>query len=127
MCKYIAYFLQIHQAQMNIKLLGSQIKVARKRRGMSLKMLGEKAGVHYTQISRMERGEGVLLSKNLRKVCEILQVPVPLASGASSSGDLPQKVQDLINAWPQSEQLIRSVVDALETALENGDASVARP
>lgn len=112
---------------MNIKLLGSQIKVARKRRGMSLKMLGEKTGVHYTQISRMERGEGVLLSKNLRKVCEILQVPVPLASGASSSGDLPQKVQDLINAWPQSEQLIRSVVDALETALENGDASVARP
>lgn len=112
---------------MNIKLLGSQIKVARKKRGMSLKILGEKAGVHYTQISRMERGEGVLLSKNLRKICEILQVPIPLVSGPLVSDDLPQKVQDLINAWPQSEQLIRSVVDALEKALANGEGSGARP
>ncbi len=103
---------------MDIKLLGAQIKSARKKQGLSLKSLGEMAGVHYTQISRMERGAGVLVSKNMRKVCKILQVGLASASDAAlSSEDLPQKVQGLINTWPGSEKLIRNFLDALEAAL----------
>src|SRR3990167_6730609 len=99
---------------MDIKLIGAQIKAARKQQGLSLKDLGEKVDVHFTQISRMERGAGVLLSKNLRKVCNFLRVPFATEGGATSVDDLAQKVQDLVNTWPQSEMLIRSVVEALE-------------
>lgn len=108
---------------MDIKLIGAQIKAARKKQGLSLKELGEKVDVHFTQISRMERGAGVLLSKNLRKVCNYLRVPFTPEGGATSVDDLAQKVQDLVNTWPQSEMLVRSVVEALEVALVSGKAA----
>ncbi|AYG47262.1 XRE family transcriptional regulator [Pseudomonas sp. Leaf58] len=109
---------------MDIKLLGAEMKSARKRQGLSLESLGEMAGVHYTQISRMERGAGVLISKNMRKVCEMLQVDiVPASAAALSAEDLPQRVQSLIQTWPGSEELIRNFVNALEAALANGTAS----
>ncbi len=104
---------------MDMKRLGVAIKSARKHRGYSLKSLGDAVGVHYTQISRMERGAGALLSKNVRKVCKYLQVPVPSASGEFECEDLVRKVQDLVQAWPQSEKLIRAVVESLEAALDS--------
>ncbi|MGV6953173.1 helix-turn-helix domain-containing protein [Pseudomonas chlororaphis] len=111
---------------MDIKLLGAQIKSARKRQGFSLKSLGLKAGVHYTQISRMERGTGVFVSKNVRKVCEILQVPIAPASRVPSSNEgLSEKIQDLIQDWPESEELIRNFIDALGVVLVSGKASPA--
>lgn len=108
---------------MDIKLLGAEIKRARKNRGLSLKALGVLAGVHYTQISRMERGVGALLSKNVRKVCDFLHVSIPSASGDVPCENLAQKVQDLIQAWPESEKLIRAVVDSLEAALKSAKAA----
>jgi len=108
---------------MDIKLIGAQIKAARKQQGLSLKDLSEKVDVHFTQISRMERGAGVRLSKNLRKVCNFLQVPLIPEGSPASVDDLAKKVQDLVNTWPQSEMLIRSVVEALEVALASVKAA----
>ncbi|OPE12643.1 hypothetical protein APA59_33755 [Pseudomonas aeruginosa] len=107
---------------MDIKLLGEQIKSARKMQGLSLKSLSKMSGVHYSQISRMERGAGVLVSKNMQKVCELLNVAIGPASSASKVEELSQKVQNLIHEWPGSEDLIRKFVDVLEAALADGAA-----
>lgn len=107
---------------MDIKLIGAQIKSARKMQGLTLKSLGEMSGVHYSQISRMERGVGVLVSKNLQKICELLNVASGPVNSAPTVEELPQKVQNLIHEWPGSEDLIRKFVDVLEAALANGAA-----
>ncbi|MGN2434294.1 helix-turn-helix domain-containing protein [Pseudomonas viridiflava] len=108
---------------MNIEQLGRQINTARKSRRISLKTLAKSTGVHYSQISRIERGEAVFISKNLRKVCEFLSISTSVVPKAVTAEDLKEKVQGLVNTWPQSEQLIWSILEGVQAALERGRGS----
>lgn len=108
---------------MNIEQLGRKINTTRKARRISLKALGEATGVHYSQISRIERGEGVFISKNLQKVCEFLSIPTSVVPKGVTADDLMEKVQGLVQAWPQSEQLIWSILEGVQAALERGSVS----
>lgn len=90
---------------------------------MTLKMLGNATGVHYTQISKIERGEGILLSKNLRKICEFLSIPTSVMPRTADADELAEKVQALVQSWPQSEKLIWSILEGVQTALEQGSAN----
>src|SRR5471030_756468 len=108
---------------MNLKQLGRQVSAARKARRMTLKTLGEATGVHYTQISRIERGEGVFISKNLRKICEFLLISTSVVPKAVNADDMTEKVQALVQTWPQSEQLIWSILEGVQAALERGSVN----
>jgi len=108
---------------MNIEQLGRKVNTARKARGMSLKTLAEATGVHYSQISRIERGEGVFISKNLRKVCEFFSISTSVVPKAVTADDLKEKVQGLVQTWPQSEQLIWSILEGVQAGLERGGVS----
>ena len=105
---------------MNTSALGERIKTVRRDKGYTLQYLANSTGVHYTQISKMERGECKLLSKNLLKICDFLHISQADHHEPARSENLVDRVQALIQSWPQSERLIRHFVEGVEMALEGG-------
>jgi len=122
MCKYFARVQQKESTEMNASELGKKIKAARRQKGFTLKYLQQRTGVHYTHISKMERGRCKLLSKNLLKVCNFLHIPQLPYDEPTQPQKVVEKVQALIRLWPQSEGLIRHFLEGVETALERGPA-----
>ncbi len=107
---------------MNLNLLGRRIMKARKDRGFTLKQVGEQIGVHYTQISRIERGDTARLSKNVQKICKFLSVTVDVDLSVEPVASLSLRVERLVGEWPECEQLIRSILDGMEEALRSRNA-----
>lgn len=105
---------------MNASALGKRIKTVRRDRGFTLQYLADSTGVHYTQISKMERGECKLLSKNLLKICDFLHIAQDDNHEPARPENLVDRVQALIQSWPESERLIRHFVEGVEMALEGG-------
>lgn len=103
----------------DVKLLGRRIMEARKARGLTLKDLGERVAVHYTQISRIERGQASLMGKNMQKICKFLDILEPSVTSDDVVKELPRKVEALIHRWPESASLLLSVVEAVEAALRS--------
>lgn len=108
---------------MNASELGKKIKIVRRQRGLTLKNIEEKTGVHYTHISKMERGDCKLLSKNLLTVCNFLHISQLPHDEPTSPENVTDRVQALIRLWPQSEGLIRHFLESVEKALESGRAN----
>lgn len=106
----------------DVKLLGRRIMEARKARGLTLKGLSERVDVHYTQISRIERGQASLMGKNMQKICKFLDIPNASFSSADAVKELPRKVEALIHRWPESASLLLSVVEAVEATLRSRQA-----
>lgn len=82
-----------------------------------MKYVAKETGVHHSQISRFEHGEIVRLSANVQKICDFLQVtsePPQL----SDLSEVTQKVQTLVQRWPQSELLIRGILDSMLAVYE---------
>ncbi|PNQ92817.1 XRE family transcriptional regulator [Pseudomonas gingeri NCPPB 3146 = LMG 5327] len=117
-CTYLANY----SIEMNASDLGKRIKAVRKQKGFTLQYLHQSTGIHYTQISKMERGECKLLSKNLLKVCDFLHILHSPDSAYSRSEGVVDRVQALIQSWPQSEGLIRHFLEGVELALKTGQA-----
>lgn len=103
---------------MNASDLGKSIKAVRRQKGYTLKYLHKSTGVHYTQISKMERGGCKLLSKNLLKICDFLHISYLPETKPTRSESVTKKVQALIRSWPQSEGVIRHFLEGVEMALE---------
>jgi transcriptional regulator with XRE-family HTH domain len=112
----------LFNSQIDSNLLGRRIMTARRERGLTLKCLGESVGVHYTQISRIERGGATRLSKNVQKICKFLNVAIDVDRSTKAAESLLHKVEQLIGEWPESEQLIRSILDVMEGALRSRNA-----
>ncbi|MFG0541597.1 helix-turn-helix domain-containing protein [Pseudomonas sp. YQ_5] len=106
---------------MNVSDLGRSIKAVRRRKGYTLKGLQDSTGVHYTQISKMERGECKLLSKNLLTICNFLHIPHTLDGQHVPSESVVDTVQAIIRTWPHSEGVIRHFLEGIQMALEGGD------
>ncbi|MCK9747116.1 helix-turn-helix domain-containing protein [Pseudomonas syringae pv. syringae] len=105
---------------MNASELGKTIKTVRKQRGLTLACLHKSTGVHYTQISKMERGSCKLMSKNLQIVCNFLHISHRHDGKPACSDSVMDKVQVLIQSWPQSEGVIRHFLEGVEMALKGG-------
>jgi len=119
-CKYFAHSWQKNSIEMNASDLGRSIKAVRRQRGFTLKYLQKNTGVHYTQISKMERGGCKLLSKNLLTICNFLHISHAPDSQLVPSESVVDTVQAIIRSWPQSEGLIRHFLEGIEMALEGG-------
>ncbi|WP_411958836.1 helix-turn-helix domain-containing protein [Pseudomonas sp. s4] len=109
--------------QMNASELGKNIKTVRIQRGLTLKNLQDSTGVHYTQISKMERGGCKLLSKNLLIICNFLHMSATPGNQVVPSDELAQRVQALVRSWPQSEGVIRHFLEVVEMTLKGGHVS----
>jgi transcriptional regulator with XRE-family HTH domain len=57
-----------------LKSVGMRIRVLRKARGMSQEKLAERAGLHFTYVGGVERGERNISVKNLWKIARGLKV-----------------------------------------------------
>ncbi|MEE4675864.1 helix-turn-helix transcriptional regulator [Pseudomonas alliivorans] len=115
-CTHLAKY----SIKMNASELGKCVKAVRKRKGFTLKHLQERTGVHYTQISKMERGDCKLLSKNLQKICDFLHISSAAGITPVGSESVVDQVQALIRSWPQSEGVIRHFLEGVEMALAGG-------
>ncbi|MNL18173.1 anaerobic benzoate catabolism transcriptional regulator [compost metagenome] len=104
---------------MNLKKLGCNIKEARVARGMTLKNLAKATGVDHSQISRMERGENALVSRNVRKICSFLHIsevePLLQAQGSGAA----EKMRSIIEEWPHCEKLLCGILDSMREAYES--------
>lgn len=59
-----------------LKLVGAKIRDIRKQKGWSQEFLGEKAGLHFSYIGGLERGEKNITLLNLQKVATALDVQI---------------------------------------------------
>ncbi|MFE9278714.1 helix-turn-helix domain-containing protein [Paenibacillus glucanolyticus] len=59
-----------------LKLVGAKVRDLRKQKGWSQELLGEKAGLHFSYIGGLERGEKNITLINLQKVATALDVQV---------------------------------------------------
>lgn len=95
--------------------LGFRIREARVSAEMSLVQLAAKSGVDPGQISKIERGKMVTLSRNVQKICTLLGVEVdllPIREFASSP--VAQRIDALIATSCFSERTLSKLVAALE-------------
>lgn len=114
MCKYYA--------QMGEKLnaasatnLAKRIREARIFRGLTLEKLGKECGVHHSQLSRIEQGRMVRVSKNLEAICTFLQIEIfPSQRDPQQLQLLFSRIERLITCSSSSERAIEGLVSALE-------------
>lgn len=114
MCKYYA--------QMGEKLnaasatnLAKRIREARIFRGLTLEKLGRECGVHHSQLSRIEQGRMVRVSKNLEAICTFLQIEIfPCERDPQQLQLLFSRIERLITCSSSSERAIEGLVSALE-------------
>lgn len=57
-------------------LVGAKVREIRKQKGWSQELLGEKAGLHFSYIGGLERGEKNITLINLQKVASALDVQI---------------------------------------------------
>jgi len=94
--------------------LGAQVRASRLRRGLTLTSLGDAVGVHYSQISRLERGQVATLSPNVQKICKYLSIREPSAAGARAQQDLAARVEALRRSIPEAGRVLEALINALE-------------
>lgn len=104
---------QRFNSKLDAQLLGRRLRTARREQGYTLESLACEVGVHHSQISRIERGEVATLNRNVQKICEFLGEPHdPLVLAAVPT--LGQRIDMLLLAAPENEEVLRVLVEALE-------------
>lgn len=98
------------------KLLGAQIKMSRQSRSLSMQDVATQCGMHYSQLSRLERGQFKRLSGNVQITCSFLQIH-PHESVASSTGvaQLHARLDALVSRDPRSVAILTALLDAIDT------------
>lgn len=70
--------------------IGERLRLRRKRRGLSLKNVAERAGLSIGLLSQVERGLTMPSVRSMRGICEALEMPVPwlfAAGQGEAAGD----------------------------------------
>ncbi len=62
--------------------IGTRLKAARLLAGHTLQEVSVRSGVNYTQLSRFERGGFKTRSKNVQKICMVLQISSVVEPGS---------------------------------------------
>jgi transcriptional regulator with XRE-family HTH domain len=102
------------------KVVGERLKHYRKKAALSQEALAEKAGLHYTYIGQLERGEKNATLESIEKVAMALTIPleVLLKNVAASNEEdrIASECYNRILLLPQKEQ--EAVSDIIERVLE---------
>lgn len=89
--------------------LGSDLKRARKQRGITLVLASADTGIHFGQLSRFESGAFRVMSENLQKYSEFLRVEAP-AEGET----LAAKFQRYAARSPEHYVACKLILEGLE-------------
>lgn len=92
------------------KALGEGLRQNRERLRLVLEDIQKATGVNVGQLSRFERGEFRMISKNLQKVQSFLQSQ----TGKGSGEDLVVRFTNLVAKSPRHEAAASAIVTALE-------------
>jgi len=101
-----------------LKYIGKKITSLRKSRGMTQEELGDKAGLHWTYIGGVERGEKNLTIKSLEKIARALNVslkdllsPVKLTSPKTEKEKLLSEITRILQRQKEKDlHLILKVI-----------------
>lgn len=105
---------QRFNSKLDAATLGRRLRKARKSRGMTLISAAYAAGIHHSQLSRMERGEMATANNNLQKICKYFDEPYEKYLTPSSALSLGERIDQLILDSPEKEPAFRKLVEALE-------------
>lgn len=101
------------------KQLGWRIRETRLRKRLTLAQVAEKSGVHYTQISRVERGLFRFAAPNVRKICKVLGIGDTQIEAVDLEY-LCERVCRTIKT-PQSQLAMNAFLDAIELTGSSND------
>ena len=76
------------------KAIGFQIRNTREARGMTIEQLGQKCGLHYTHVSKIERGLFKRLTDHVLNMCKLVDVPL---DGSNKRLTRPSSTLDWMN------------------------------
>lgn len=93
--------------------IGSRLRSARHASGMTLVQVGERCGMHYTQVSKIERGHFGRLNANVQTMCKLLEFDPDAADGTSPE-ELHARLDALIRAKPSLAVVLRALLDTFE-------------
>ncbi|MBS0403734.1 MAG: helix-turn-helix transcriptional regulator [Proteobacteria bacterium] len=96
--------------------LGAQMRLARKKLGLTLTDLAERTDVSHSQISRMERGLFKGTSKNVQILCNFLNIGGTRTSNKEEPQDLAQRLERLASSSPRWRSVVAAFAEALEAA-----------
>lgn len=97
-------------------VLGAQMRLARKRLGLTLLDLTEQTGVSHSQISRIERGLFKGASKNVLILCKFLNIEGAPISSAEDPHHLALRLERLASSSPRWRSVVAAFAEALEAA-----------
>lgn len=98
------------------KLLGTQLRVARQSRSLSLQQVASQCGMHHSQLSRLERGLFKRMSKNVQFVCIYLHIKFHESMAASADvAQLHARLDALASRDPRSTEIVSALLDVLDT------------
>ena len=92
--------------------IGTSIKRIRQEKSLSQGELAKSCGISQTSLSQIEKGIKRPSSKNLAKICKILEVPEPLIYlyGIEES-DIPKRKKELFKMlYPSVEALLKQII-----------------
>lgn len=109
------------RAAVDLAVLGRQVRVLRRRQGLTVQALSDESGVSFGLISQLERGLGNPSFSALHRLADTLSVPLAtLLSGAQDAavvrrterGLLPVNVDE-----PPEQQVVRELLTPRSSAL----------
>lgn len=95
------------------KRIGSRLRSARQASGMTLVEIGAHCGMHYTQVSKIERGSFLRVNANVQKLCKFLKLG-PDGINSTSLEELHARLDALIRTKPKLAITLGALFDAFD-------------
>jgi len=110
----LLYFVWVIRLSFDYKIIGSRIKSARERRGLTQEKLAEELEVSNVFISKIERGKTPISLDRLSELCHVLEEsPEYILNGANRSSEdyLRNEIMEmLVGCSAEKVRLISQVI-----------------
>jgi transcriptional regulator with XRE-family HTH domain len=95
------------------KSIGQRLRRAREARGMTVQQVGARCEMHYTQVSKVERGLFRMLNERVQKMCKLVKLDLTTVE-AVAPDVLHARLDALIKANPAAADALHSLLNALD-------------
>lgn len=88
---------------MDYRAIGSNLRCARKKRGLTLEVLAEQANIGANFLGKIERGTSIPSLETLVKLANALEISMDMLLSSQLTAyvcPIPQQLQTLVNAMP---------------------------
>jgi transcriptional regulator with XRE-family HTH domain len=103
-----------------VKVIGNRVRRVRTSYGLTQELLADRAGIHYTQVQRLEQGKANPTLETLVHLANALSLSVPemVAPEHSTEASLDRLVSLLGNRHIADIELIMSIIGAVLQRLD---------